>query len=91
VNVAVYVHPQHGGVTVDKDPPTTVINELLNLVVGVLIVNVTMAVCPGVNVVIVEEIVQVISVTTAVIIRSTVLDANVIPSLVVPDTEIEPD
>jgi hypothetical protein len=56
VKVAVYVHPQHGGVTVDKVPPLTSIKELLNLVVGVLILNVTVAVSPGVNVVSVEVI-----------------------------------
>ena len=92
VKVAVYVDPLFDVVTFDRLPPTTVINELLKSVVDVLIANVTVAVCPGVNDVRVEVIVQLTVVTTVFIIRSTVLDANVIvPSLVVPDTEIEPD
>jgi len=44
VKVAVYVDPLFDVVTFDKLPPTTVINELLNSVVAVLIVNVTIAV-----------------------------------------------
>jgi hypothetical protein len=69
VKIAVYVDPLFDAVIVDRLPPTTVINELLKSVVGVLIVNVTVAVCPGVNVVLVESIVQLISVTTVFIVR----------------------
>jgi hypothetical protein len=60
VNVAVYVDPLSEVVTVDKDPPVTLISELLKLVVAVFIENVTVAVCPGVKDVLVEEIVQII-------------------------------
>jgi hypothetical protein len=93
VKVAVYVDPLSNLDTVDKEPPVTLISELLNLVVAVLIENVTVAVCPGVNVVIVESIVHVISITTVLIVRSSVSEEEnvVVPSLVVPDTEIEPD
>jgi hypothetical protein len=53
VNVAIYVSSSTL-FTVDKVPPTTVINELLKSVVGVLISNVTVAVSPGLNVVLFE-------------------------------------
>ena len=92
VKIAVYVDPLFDVVTFDRLPPTTVINELLKSVVAVLIANVTVAVCPGVNDVRVEVIVQPTVVTSVFIVRSTVLEANVVvPSLDVPDTEIEPD
>jgi hypothetical protein len=87
VKVAVYVDPPSSESTVDKLPPTTVINELLNLVVGVLILKVTVAVCPGINVVLDDSIVQVTSVSSVFISRSSWVEENVVvASLVVPDT-----
>jgi hypothetical protein len=90
VKVAVYVDPPSSESTVDKVPPSTVINELLNLVVGVLIVKVTVAVCPGINVVLDDSIVHVTSVTSVssvFISRSSWVEENVVvASLVVPDT-----
>jgi uncharacterized protein YlaN (UPF0358 family) len=92
VNVAVYVDPLLVVVTVDKDPPVTLISELLKLVVAVFIENVTVAICPGVKDVLVEEIVHIIAVTTVFMVRLTVLEENdVVASLLVPDTDIEPD
>jgi hypothetical protein len=90
VKIAVYVDPLFDVVIVDRLPPTTLINELLKTVVGVLIVNVTVAVCPGVKVVLVESIVQVTVDTRVFIVRSSVSEEEnvVVPSLVVPDTEI---
>ena len=76
--------------TVDKLPPTTVMSELLNLVVAVLIVNVTVDVCPGVNDVRVEEIVQVTAVTRVSIVKLIGVEENVVDPFV-PDIDITPD
>jgi len=61
VKVAVYVDPLSFVSTADKEPPVTLISELLKLVVDVLIENVTVDICPRVKDVLVEEIVQKIS------------------------------